>query len=334
MSYPNNASFVRDSLAKIVAASLEANPLAGMVLKNSVKWVGESYKQPIKFQKNQTFQTYTGLDALSTNRSETTVNMEFDMKNASMAIALGNDELSKSQSDTSVTDKLRFKMEEAQVDLAEELGSIFYGSGAGSDFNGLENIVDDGTTAATIGGLARATYSVLNSNLTASGGTLTVAQMVAMHNAISDAGLQPDAIFCDRTVNALYEKLAQTLNQYTALKPGQYTYNTGAQKLTFKGIPVHIDPKATAQTMYFLNSKMLKFARGMAVTSAKEEAVGSKITQMEGVPEGNMANLGFVWSGFKRPSNQNAVVGHLTLRGELIPKDPGRLGKITGITTS
>lgn len=334
MSYPNNEAFLRDGLAKVVATTLEANPLAYTILRNSEEWVGKKALQPIKYKKNGTFTTFKGLDLLPTNREETTVNMEFDIKSAAMAVALGGDELAVSQSDTSITDKLRFKLQEAEVDLAQELGTIFYGNGTGDDFNGLGNIVDDGTNAATLGGLARATYPALNSTVTASGGTLTLNTMTSVWNAISDAGIQPDLIVCNRTVNALYEKIAQVLNQYLNLKPGQYTYNAGATALTFKGVPVLIDPKATAQTMFMLNTKFIGFKRGAAVKEAGEESIGGQITQMEGVPDGSMANLGFVWTGWKRPDNQSGIVGHIILRGETIPKDPGRMGKITGITTS
>lgn len=334
MSYPNNDSFLRNGLAKVVATTLEANPLLYSILRNSENWVGTKAVQPIKYKKNGTFTMFTGLDLLPTNREETTVNMEFEMKTGSMAVALGGDELSQSQSDTSITDKLRFKLQEAEADLGQELGAVMYGNGTGSNFNGLGNIVDDGTNAATLGGLARATYPVLNSTVTASGGTLTLNTMVSVFNAISDSGIQPDMIVANRTVNALYEKIAQTLNQYLTLKPGQYAFNAGASSVAFKGIPVLIDPKATSQTLFMLNSKMLAFRRGMAVKEAGEEAIGGQINQMEGVPDGNMANLGFIWTGWKKPDNQSGIVGHILLRGNVIPKDPGRFGKITGITTS
>jgi hypothetical protein len=335
MSYPNNASFLKDGLAKVVATSLEANPLALTIMRNAESWKGNKHLQPVKYRKNGTFTTFRGLDLLPTSRATTTVNMEFEMKSAAIAVALGGDELAISQSDTSVTDKLRFKLQEAEVDMAEELGGIFYGLGIGDDFNGLENIVDDGTNAATIGGLSKTTYPTLKGyQVAASGGTLTNTLMTTVFNQISDSGILPDMIVCDRTVHALYESIAQAFNQYTALKPGQYSYNVGATSLNFKGIPVLLDPKATAGTMYFLNSKFLKFVAGGAVTAAKEEAIGGTINQMEGVPDGNMANLGFVWSGFKQSYNQSGMVGHIILRGEVVPSDPGRNGKITGITNA
>lgn len=335
MSYPNNQSFLKNGLAKVVATSLEANPLAYTILRNSEAWKGNKYLQPVKYQKNSTFTTFKGLDLLPTSRTETTVNMEFEMKSAAMAVALGGDELAISQSDTSITDKLRFKLQEAEVDLAQELGTIFYGQGTGDDFNGLENIVDDGTNAATIGGLSKTTYPTLQGYQTAaSGGTLTLQLMASTWNQISDSGIQPDMLVCDRTVHALYEKIAQALNQYTALKPGQYSYNAGATALTYKGVPVMLDPKATSGVLYFLNSRFIKFVAGRAVESAGEEAIGGTVNQMEGVPDGNMANLGFVWTGFKKSYNQSGMVGHIILRGETVPSDPGRHGKITGITTA
>jgi len=335
MPYPNNSSFLKDGLAKVVATSLTANPLAYTILRNSEKWRGNKHLQPVKYQANNTFVTFRGLDLLPTSRAETTVNMEFEMKSAAMAIALGGDELAISQSDTSITDKFRFKLQEAEVDLAESLGTIFYGTGVGDDFNGLENIVDDGTNAATIGGLSKTTYPTLKGyQVAASGGVLTANLMASTYNQITDSGISPDMLVCDRTVSALYEKIAQALNQYTALKPGEYTYNVGATSLRYKGIPVLLDPKATSGVMYFLNSKFMKFVAGSPVEVMGEEPIGGTLTQIEGAPDNNMANLGFVWNKMKPSYNQSAAVGHIILRGELVPTDPGRQGKITGITTA
>lgn len=334
MSYPNNQTFLKDGLAKIVATSLLANPTTRRILTNTEKWVGDTLKQPVKYQANSAFTTFTGLALLPTNQVQTTVNMEFTMKSSAMSIALGGDELSIALSDTSITDKLKYKLQEAQVDMSQRLGAIFYGNGVGSDFNGMGNIVDDGSTAATIGGLSRTTYPTLKATVTSSGGTLTTSLMASTWNTISDNAIQPNLLTCNGTVNGLYEKIAQVFNTYQALAPGQYDYNVGAGSLRYKGVPVLVDKYATAQTLFFLNMDFMKFYHGAPVSSMGEESIGGQITEMEGVPDKNMSNLGFIWSGWKQAFNQNAMVGYIYLRGELVPTDPGHFGKITGITTS
>ena len=334
MPYPNNSSFLKDGLAKIVATSLLANPTTRKILTNTEKWVGDVWKQPVKYQANSTFTAFTGLALLPTNQVQTTVNMEFIMKSTSVTIALGGDELSLALSDTSITDKLRFKLQEAQLDMSQALGAVFYGNGTGDYFNGMGNIVDDGSTAATIGGLSRTTYPTLKATVTSSGGTLTTALMASTWNTISDNAIQPNLLTCNGTVNSLYEKIAQVFNTYQALAPGQYDYNVGAGSLRYKGVPVLVDKFATAQTLFFLNMDFMKFVHGAPVSAMGEESIGGQITQMEGVPDKNMSNLGFIWSGWKESFNQSAMAGYVYLRGELVPTDPGHFGKITGITTS
>jgi len=70
------------------------------------------------------------------------------------------------------------------------------------------------------------------------------------------------------------------------------------------------------------------------LTTTGNVTIGGTLTQIEGAPDNNMANLGFVWNKMKPSYNQSAAVGHIILRGELVPTDPGRQGKITGITTA
>ena len=335
MSYPNLSPFVRDALAQVVAGSLVANPLARILLKNSEAWRGgEKFKQPIKYKANGTFRTFRGLDTLDRSRQDTVVNMEFDYKNAAVSINMAADEMAIAKSDTSITDKVKAKIEEAGLDLEQSLGTVFYGAGAGNDFEGLGNIIDDGTTAATIGGLSRTTYTALKAIVEASGGTLTAQLMSDVWNQVSDAGIQPDYLFADSTVASLVEKILATVNQHLSLGKGVGDYHMGATSMHYKGAPVLIDKSATSGSLFFVNSKNIRFVRVAPLTEQGEVAIGVKITEFDQVPEGDMANLGFVYAPMQRSFNQQAYSGDILLRGNVVPKDPGRHGKITGITTA
>ena len=101
-------------------------------------------------------------------------------------------------------------MEEAEVEAADAIGTIFYADGTGNsnkNFLGVGAIVDDGTDVGTIGGLSRTTYSVLNATRTASGGILTLQKLATLHNAISAGstpGHSPSLLISNETVWSLY----------------------------------------------------------------------------------------------------------------------------------
>lgn len=326
---------IRDGLAKVVATTLTSNPLARKLLSEPEVWKGNLHKQPVKVLANNNFVTFNGMDVLPTSQTDTTRNMQFVDKVAAINVALSLQEVNVNFTDTSVTDLVKYKMQEAALDMAEGVGNVFYGNGVGKDFNGMGNIVDDGTVAATIGGLSRAAFPTLRATVTAVGaGILTLNAMTTLFNTISDSGIQPNLIVCNKTVNALYEKIAQVLNQYLSLPAGAGKYNAGAVELSFKGRPVMIDAKATAQTMFFLNTDYLKWVMVKPKTGKPVEFYPEAFAKEGGVPDPDTKGLGFSWTEFMNSFNQYAMNGYIILQGELVPTSPNRLGKLTGITTA
>lgn len=320
----------RDSLQMVVATTLSANPLAHKLLSKPKIWKGNRYRQPVKVTSNTNFVTVaSGMTPAPTSMTDTTRNMEFEARKAMMNVALDLFEVDLNYSDTSVTDLVKFKVQEAGLDMGEAVGSLFYGNGVGNDFNGLGNIVDDGTIATTIGGLSRITFPTLNST-TLSAATLTIPKMVSTYNAVTDSGIAPNVIYTGKTVNGIYEQLSQTINQYLSLPQGQAKFNAGASELAFKGkIPVVIDSKCTAGVMFFLNMDYLDW---VMVKPKMSEPINLMPDQFDGgVPDPDTMGLGFSWTGSIKSFNQYAINGFLTLHGNLIPKAPNRLAKITDI---
>jgi hypothetical protein len=326
---------IRDGLVKVVDTVLTSNVFTRELLTRPTVWKGKKYVQPVRVTSNGNGTSFQGMDTLATSATETTKNMEFEATGYSINVGLPRQEIDISGSDLSVNDLVKFKMEEAAIDMAEDLGGIFYGTGAGKAFNGLENIVDDGTNAATIGGLSRTTYPTLNATVTSSSGTLSLTKMNTLYNTISDGTLTPTHVFTTKAVHALYEQIAQTLNQYTALPNTMLKAGAGFRELTFKGIPVLSDSKCTSGVMYMLNMNMLNFAmlKSRDFKGMSAEPVNYTMESMDGTPNPSVQGLGFSWTGFNKSYNQYAVNGHIILQGEFIVKDPGRNGKLTAITT-
>jgi hypothetical protein len=42
---------------------------------------------------------------------------------------------------------------------------------------------------------------------------------------------------------------------------------------------------------------------------------------------------GFGWTGWKRSTNQNAIVGHLLFAGQLVGESPRTMARRTGVTS-
>lgn len=324
-------------MPSVVDAILKSNVFLTRMLSKTKKWSGETMKFPLKYQKGVGGSSFAGFDLLSTSASDTRVNLAFDFKSYSTPIALPLTELTvNGVSETKVIDLMAVECKSKAEDMADDIGTLFYADGtgnAGKDFLGLSAIVDDGTNAATYGGLTRAAYPVLNSTVTASGGTLTLAKMETMYNAITDGSQQPTLITTTPTIFGFYATLLTPQEQIYKTEPmmkGGATGGTGFTALYFKGMPMIADRKCTSQTMYFINEDYINF---YAAPLEGTMPIKYKAVDIRGNDYSDVMGLGFTWSDFIKPTNQAALIGHVYLAGELISENPGRHGKLTGITT-
>lgn len=329
-------------MPRLVDTVLRSNVLATEVLMKAERFRGERMKFPIKYQTNTTGTSFSGFDSLSTSATLNRVNLEFTPKTYQITSALPLDEITANATagEAQILDLVDLTLKSDSQDMADGIGTIFYLDGTGNsskDFNGLGNIVDDGTTAPTYGGLSRSTYPTLNSTVTASSGTLTLAKMATLFNAISDGSIEPNLGITTPTVWSLYEQLLQSQEQIMKTPVGgdasKFVGFTGMTGLKYKGFNILKDRKATSGVLFFLNMDFLNWygapvamSRPIKVSDSKAKIVGNDYSN------GDPAAMGFSWSDWIKPSNQAAVIAHTFLYGEFLSDNPRRHGKLTGIT--
>lgn len=328
-------------LPKVIDTILNSNVLAQRIIKKAKRWSGTQVKVSVKVSKNTTGTSFAGFDTFSTSATDNRQIMAFDPKFYQETCALPLDELWVNQSSDraeAILDLAAMELQSTAQDMADDIGTLFYSDGTGNgskDFLGLGAIVDDGTTAATYGGLTRATFTTLNATSTASSGTITLAKMATLHNAISSGSVHPTVGICPETVFSLYEQLLTPQERYMksaeAIKGG-LSGGTGYVELAYKGYPILMDEKATAGVLFFLNEEFLNFY----AVEAKEGVMPIKVSDapIEGNDYSNVGkSMGFSWSDWVKPTNSASLVGHVYMGGEFIGEDPKRNGKLTGITS-
>ena len=333
-------------IPKVVDTVLNSNVLASRVLSRAKKYSGERMKFPVKYSKNTTGTSFAGFDTFSTAATDNRVNLEFVPKFYQMTVALPLDELSTNATEERVLDLAKLEMSSTAQDMADDIGTLFYGTGTGNgskDFLGLEAIVDDGTNAATFGGLSRTTYTTLRSTVTASSGTLSLAKMSTLYNVASSGSQTPTVGYTTEAIFALYESLLQPQERIAKTvatmkgDPGRGLNSgsgniggTGFTGLFYKGFPILADEKCTSGVLYFVNEDFLDwYALPMAMT----ESAKFRSQDIEGNDYSEVQGLGFSWGGWVKPTNSASMVGHIYLGGELISANPKRHAKLTGITS-
>ena len=216
--------------------------------------------------------------------------------------------------------------------LRQELGTEVYGDGTGNsgkDILGLVAAVDDSTNVTTYGGLSRATFTNWRGTLTAQSGSLSIANLAADFDAAQVGNDTPTLIVTTPAVFTIYEALLTptvshqfSMNDFRmtgegmAKVGGTLAANQGFRALTFRGVPVVADEKATSGNIFTLNENHLTWWN---------------IPQPAGF--GRTENRGFGWTGWKEPVNQDAVTGQLLAYLQLTTDSPRTHARRTGVTS-
>jgi hypothetical protein len=297
------------------------------------KWGGRTIRVPIKVSKNTTGQSFRGFDTFSVAATDNRQFMEFTPAFYQITVALPGDELSVADTEDKVLDLMKLTIQSDTEDMADDLGTIFYADGTGNsskDPLGLAALVDDGSSVSSLGGLSRSTYTTLQSTVTASSGTITLAKMDTLWSGVTSGAQKPSVAYTTESIFNFYGQLLRPQERIfkEAGTMKDMVGGTGFTSLEFNAKPIVMDEKCTSGTFQMLNEKYLEF-HALPYKFAKPVAYKS---QVEGNDYDAPIGLGFSWSDWIIPANSASVVGHIYYGGQFITTNPKRQGKLTSIT--
>lgn len=317
---------------------LRDNYFFGKIMQKTKKWNGSQMLFPIKYQKGVSSVAFNGFDLLPITQQPTTVNMTFYPTFVATNVALAGSDLSVNATPMQTLNLMKTTMESRTQDAADDVGNFLQGDGTsfgGKAPNGLGNTVDDGTTAATYGGLARATYTGLNATVTASGGTISLVKVRTLWDSISDGSVIPDFIVTDYTTWGYFEKLQtsyQRNNMDFAPANRTVAQTAGYSEQRWDGMIISRDKKVTTGNFYMLNLGQtldwyaLKWWEGEKISPKSKNVVTNVYEDSMYDPKD-----AFTWTGMIKAYNQGTVNGFMILGGQLICTAPFRNGVLTGV---
>lgn len=317
---------------------LRDNYFFGKIMQNTAKWDGSQMLFPIKYQKGVSSVAFNGFDLLPITQQPVAVNMTFYPSFVATNVALAGSDLSINQTKEQTIKLMKVTMESRSQDAADDVGNFLQGDGTtfgGKAPMGLTGAVDNGTVLPTYGGLSRATYTGLNSTVTASGGTISLVKVRTLWNNISDGPVTPDFIVTDYNTWGYFEQLQTPFQRNNQdFSPSQRTVasTSGYSEQRWDGMIISRDKKITTGYFYMLNLDMLKW---YSLKWWEGETVSPKAKDIEGnVYEDKIYSPGnaFTWTGMIKAYNQGTVNGFMILGGQLINLAPFRSGVLTGIT--
>ena len=175
-----------------------------------------------------------------------------------------------------VIDLAKARIMVLEANLMNIMGQSLHGDGTrygGREFGGLQSLVSTSPSSGTIGGIAAS--NGFWQNIASTGTNLTTANLQSKMNlAAIDVTYGADSanlIVADRTLFAMYWESLQQIQRITTAEKGEAGFRT----LGFQGADVLFDTYCPTGTMYFLNTKYLKFKayRGRFMTPDKRRTI-------------------------------------------------------------
>lgn len=343
--------------AKVVDNVLNAPTYFSRILGAGKPFLGKTEDITVDVTSDTQGEFFVGLENLSSSAVNTTVTLSYahtaftQPKVSIMLESFAN----AGQTGTIPLDA--FKYEKAAAEALQKFGTAIYADGTLNRPNGLANIVLD---SGTIGGVSRSAYSQLNATATASGGTLTLAKLATLFDAISAAGLasqEPNVGVTTKTVWSLYEQLltpnvrAQynevgynalpVRGQYAVRSKAELKNGAGFSSLSYRGIPVIKDDFATSGVLFFLNESYFNWM-GRAIVPDEYKDFLTKVnlgtmkayegTGAEALDMPSEYNGWFYQKPLMLP-NQAGMVSRFYVIGQTVASGCRRLGKLTGISS-
>ena len=286
-------AFANSSISDIIATNIQSRTgeLADNVTNNNallrrlkdrgnVKTFsgGNVILQEIMYNDSTTNNTnsYSGYEVLNVSQNSPISSAQFSITQYAAAVSISGLEMIQNSGKEAIIDLLDGRMNVAEAQLANRIGSDIYTDGTGNsgkNITGLGAAVPDAPSTGTYGGINRASYSFWRSQkysgVTDGGSAVSASNIQSYMDSLAVQLIRgtdkPDLIVADSNYYRLYLQSMQSIQRVT--DGGNSTQGAGFASLKYYGAGMASDvvldggigAAATANHMWFLNTKYLMF---------------------------------------------------------------------------
>ena len=354
----------RQLYTKVVDQVLNAPAYASRVISDGAPFEGKTEDITLDVASDTQGQWFTGLETLNSSASSTTITQSFAHAAFTFPVVSIMLESFANIGSLGIIKLDTFKYEKAAAQVLQAIGQAIYGTGSGNTMHGLESVVDDSTNVTTIGGVSRATYTVLKSTVTAAtSNKLTLAQMATLHDAISAGGLTRETPNVGLTTKAIWSLYEQLLTPNVRASYDEVGYNrlgmhqkyaqrnnsemrnsAGFDSLSYRNVGIIKDDMETVaglNTLYFLNEDYINWYGREEIPEEYRDIVehvdfGGETDSYEGTGATSLDMPsrfhGFYYQKPMLVPEQAGKVSRFYVIGNYIAKSYRRQGKLTAIT--
>ena len=261
------ASTLTRSRKKLIMASIKSNALMAWAFANSrVEFEdgGHDITNPLTIGRNPNISSYEYYDELPVAQTDEFTTVSYNWARVAGTVIISDQEEDENRGSAEIFKLVRAKMNVLEESIKEKFSEYLYGAGAGTDPNGMQNVVPADPTTGTLGGISRVTETQWRTSAYDFDGNLDASNIEeAWDDILMDLtlkGEKPDIILTGRNIyrnyrTAVREKVVINLSESNS---GKKMMDLGFGGVQHQGIPMLYDEDCPVNNAYFINSKYLR----------------------------------------------------------------------------
>lgn len=261
-----NSTLTR-SRKKLIMASIKSNALMAWAF--ATKRVefedgGHEITNPLVVGRNPNVTSYNYYDELPIQQTDEFDTVTYGWSRVAGSVVISDQEEDENKGTAQIFKLMKAKMDVLEESIKEKFSSYLYGSGAGTDPNGLSNLIPDDPTTGTLGNISRAAESQWRTSAYDFAGNLDSTNIEeALDDILMDLtlkGSKPDLMLCGRNIYRLYRAAVRdkSVINLSESNSGKKMMDLGFAGVKHQNIPMLYDEDCPVNKAYFINSKYLR----------------------------------------------------------------------------
>ncbi len=261
-------STLTKSRKKLIMASIKANAMVAWAFAtNRVEFEsgGHEITNPLIVGRNPNVTSYEYYDTLPIAQTDEFITAKYGWSRVAGSVIISDQEEDENRGETAIFKLIKAKMDVLEESIKEKFASYLYGSGAGTDPNGLANLIPDDPTTGTLATINRATETQWRTSSYDFSDTLDETNIEeAWDDILLDLKQKedrPDVIIVGRNILRSYRTAVRdkiVINLSEGSNNGKRMFDLGFRGVSHDSIPMLYDEDCPVDKAYFINSKFLR----------------------------------------------------------------------------
>jgi hypothetical protein len=260
-------STLTKSRKKLIMASIKSNALYAWAFANNrvdFEDGGHEITNPLVTGRNPNVGSYSYYGTVPVGQTNEFDTVTYNWSRIAGTVIISDQEEDENRGSAEIFKLMKAKVNVLEESIKEKFSDYLYGAGAGTDPNGLANLIPDDPTSGSLGGISRVTESQWRTSSYDFNGALdsTIIEE-AYDDVLLDLTLKsekPDVILAGRNHIRMYRAAFRDSRMISmdASSGGKKMVDLGFGGTSHGGIPMLFDEDCPVDSAYFINSKYLR----------------------------------------------------------------------------